>query len=310
MSAPRLNIEETVSVIITTHNRPDELWTALASVRDQTQTPADVIVVDDASDPPLSADEVQVSFPELAVSVERNDESQGPGGARNRGVAHASGDILMFLDDDDTWEPTKIEDQAGVFAANDDVGLVYSGRKVVMYRDRSDVKYTIDPGCEGDIYPGILISNCIGVTSSVAIRRTVFDAVGGFDEQLVAREDYEMWIRCARHGQVAHDDGHNLRYTIVSASGTQMSSSPVERHITAIQQIMNKYREEIDRLSPTDKNKVCAEHYYYVAKMARKHGVWDALPWILRSLWAYPMKKVIAALLPPRLVRALRSYTS
>ena len=309
MRAPRTNTEETVSAIITTHNRPEELWAALASVQDQTQAPTEVIVVDDASDPPLFATKVQDWFPDLPISVERNDVSQGPGGARNRGVALASGDILMFLDDDDTWEPTKIYDQAKVFAENAEVGLVYSGRKVVTYRDRSNVKYTIDPVCQGDIYPGILISNCIGVTSSVAIRRSVFEAVEGFDENLAAREDYEMWIRCARQTSVAHDDGHNLRYTIVSESGTQMSSSHVKRHITAIQQIMDKHREEMDRLPPADRDKAQAEYYYYVAKMARKHGVLAAVPWVVRSLRSYPMKKVVAALLPPPLVRTLRSIS-
>ncbi len=297
----------TTSVIITTHNRPDALRRALASVRDQTQKAEEVVVVDDGSDPPIDSDELTRRYSSLDITCVRNEKSQGPGGARNRGVKESSGDIVMFLDDDDTWEPSKIKDQIRVFERRRKVGLVYSGRLMVSHKNRSRTLYHIEGECEGDIYPDILYSNCIGVTSSVSLRRSIFEKVGGFDEKQPAREDYEMWIRCAKVTNVAPDGGYGLRYTVTSASGVQMSRSPVPRHVRAVRRIMSKHWADIQDLGSTGVRKVRAEHWYYVAKMARRHSLRKAMKWIFRSLKAFPMLKTPLLVLSPGTRRRLRT---
>jgi glycosyltransferase involved in cell wall biosynthesis len=300
----------TVSTILTTHNRPEALRDAIESVHKQTYSPDEVIVVDDASQPSLCAEALQKAFPALPLKVLRNETSRGPGGARNQGVEVSSGEVVMFLDDDDTWEPEKVESQVRTFAQHPDAGLVYSGRLVVSHEDRSEVLYTIAPSCEGDLYPSILTGNCIGVTSSVAIRRTLFNAVGGFDADLGARVDYEMWIRCSKQAPVAHDGGLNLRYTLTSASGDQISRSPTRRHVKAVNQIMEKHADVIASHGASFERKVRADHYYYVAKMARRHSLAGALPWLLRSLLAWPRLKTLAILIPDVIMWAIRGALS
>src|SRR5699024_3402807 len=105
---------------------------------------------------------------------ERFEKSKGACAARNRGVEMSRGDIIMFLDDDDTWEPTKIENQLQVFQKYPDVGLVYSGRRVVLENNRKKVLYNIQPKNEGNLYPEIFKKNMIGTTSSVALKKDLF----------------------------------------------------------------------------------------------------------------------------------------
>lgn len=93
-----------VSVVIPSHNRPELVAAAVASVLDQ-QIPTEVIVIDDASEPPLSK---TGPLADPAVHLIRNATAGGPTRARNQGIEAATGDFVAFLDDDDTWLPGKL----------------------------------------------------------------------------------------------------------------------------------------------------------------------------------------------------------
>lgn len=296
-----------VSAILTTHNRPKGLHRALRSVQRQTRRPDEVVVVDDGSRSIVQSRALSREFPQLNIAVLRNESSCGPAKARNQGAYHSKGNVLMFLDDDDTWEPSKVEQQLSVFEKKGrEIGLIYSGRLVVSHQDRSRILYRVKGNCEGNIFPEILRFNCIGVTSSVAIRRTVFEEAGGFDIDQPAREDYEMWIRCSKLTKVAPDHTYGLRYTYTSASGVQISRSPVSQHVRAVKRIIKKHWDDIQALSTVEIRKVYAEKWYYVAKMARRNGLGEAWIWIIRSMASYPMLKTMLLVLSPGVRSQLR----
>src|SRR5690606_23331645 len=96
-----------VSVIITTFNRPDALRRAVESVLNQSMLPLEVIIVNDGKK--LSKNEEYVLHP--LVRIVQNVQSRGANFSRNRGSDLSKGNILMFLDDDDTWERDKILEQ-------------------------------------------------------------------------------------------------------------------------------------------------------------------------------------------------------
>lgn len=99
MASPR------ISVIIPTFGRPKYLDETLQSVLAQTCPPAEVIVVDDCSPTPVKLpDDLSVD-----VRVLRHLRNQGPGAARNTGAVHATGDLVMFLDDDDLIPPGRLK---------------------------------------------------------------------------------------------------------------------------------------------------------------------------------------------------------
>lgn len=95
----------TVTVIIPTFDRAQYLGDALRSVAEQTHPAAQVIVVDDYSPTPIVLPDV----PGLEVTLLRHARNQGAGAARNTGLAHAKGDWVLFLDDDDLLTPTRIQ---------------------------------------------------------------------------------------------------------------------------------------------------------------------------------------------------------
>lgn len=114
-----------VSVVIPAYNSAATLDRALASVAAQTRTPAEVLVIDDAS----SDDTIAVATRFAArsdsppIRVIRHTRNLGPAAARNSGWNDAKCGYVAFLDADDAWHPRKLEIQHGWMAAHPEVGL-------------------------------------------------------------------------------------------------------------------------------------------------------------------------------------------
>jgi glycosyltransferase involved in cell wall biosynthesis len=98
----------TITAIIPVHNGERHLAEAIQSVLAQTLPPGEIIVVDDGSTDASAAIAQSFGAP-VRVLAQPN---LGPAAARNLGLAHATGDLLAFLDADDLWTPNKLARQA------------------------------------------------------------------------------------------------------------------------------------------------------------------------------------------------------
>ena len=117
------------SVVIVTKNRKDFLLRALDSVLNQTVKADEIVIVDDASDYNIESVILDLDIENLKLII--NPKSFGGAVARNIGAKATTGNILMFLDDDDAWESEKIKIQVECFKNDDTLALVYGGRKIV-----------------------------------------------------------------------------------------------------------------------------------------------------------------------------------
>ena len=184
-----------MSVVIPTCNRPALLARAIKSVLDQTFIHHEVLVVDDA--PSAETSDVVRQAGDARIRVLSHDGPRGAGAARNAGLRAARGEFVGFLDDDDTWQPTKLERQLARFSdANEQLGVVYCSS--LKYSDISQRVIENTPARPlKDGYVDFLRSTRFG-TSVPLIRRNVLIEVGGFDESLPGTQDRDLWIRLAR----------------------------------------------------------------------------------------------------------------
>jgi glycosyltransferase involved in cell wall biosynthesis len=182
-----------ISVIIPTHNRRAMLREALASVAAQRGgnfDPAfEVIVVDDGSIDGTWDDLAAQSDNLRAVRTER----RGPATARNRGIAMAGGRLIAFLDSDDLWMPEKLARQSLFMRNNPDCAISQTGETWMRGGRR------VNPGRRhrkhrGDIFIDSL-RTCLISPSAAILRRELLDEIGGFDEDMAACEDYDLWLR-------------------------------------------------------------------------------------------------------------------
>jgi glycosyltransferase involved in cell wall biosynthesis len=118
---------------------------------------------------------------------------QGPAAARNRGVARAAAPLIAFLDSDDLWAPDKLHRQLAFIREFPDCAV--SQTSELWIRDGRRV----NPGLRhlkraGDIFIDSL-RTCLISPSAVILRTELFRSLGGFDEDLAAAEDYDLWLR-------------------------------------------------------------------------------------------------------------------
>jgi glycosyltransferase involved in cell wall biosynthesis len=186
--------------VIPTYNRVELLLAAVASVQGQSFRDVEILVCDDGS-----TDGTAERLKELdgAVRYLHLPHTGSPGAARNVGLAEARGELIAFLDDDDLWEPDKLEWQVECFDRDPAIGLVYTDARL-LYPDGTLSTPVLK---RFQRYPhslyDLLLSGWQLLTPTVVVRRTLIDRVGPFDPALITGEDYDLWLRVARRAPCA-----------------------------------------------------------------------------------------------------------
>ncbi len=187
--------EESLSVIIPTYNRSLQVVNAIRSVLDQTShlKKLEIIVVDDGS-----TDDTEKKLKDLNIkelTYYKIDHTGKPARARNYGARQAKGEVLAFLDSDDTWKPNKLRDQLPFLELSSTV-LVYGQGEIAQSVDELVETNQIEGG---ESFEALLKTNSIP-NSSVILRRSAFNEVEGFDEsEKMEVEDYHLWLKVSKN---------------------------------------------------------------------------------------------------------------
>jgi glycosyltransferase involved in cell wall biosynthesis len=199
-----------VSVIIPTYNYAHFVIDAINSVLNQTYKSVEIIVVDDGStDNTHKVLEKFILDRKIKYIKKNNGELSS---ARNAGIKVSTADYIAFLDADDMWEPNKLEEQIKIFKNSEykNLGVVYCQYSLIDTSGRPLVHgYTvkINPTMKGMIFERLLESNTIVSSGSgVLIKRECLEKTGYFDEDLKSAEDWDMWLRLAKHFEFDYSD--------------------------------------------------------------------------------------------------------
>jgi len=179
-----------VSVIIPTYNRLPMLKEAVDSVLAQDFEDFELIVVDDGS-----TDGTGEAIKRYGgrVKLLQYSKNRGVSASRNRGVLHAKGKYIAFLDSDDLWVKGKLKIQVAFLDDNPHYPLCYTDEIWIRKGKR------VNPKNKHTKYSGWIFEKCLPLCiispSSAMMRRTLFSKVGLFDEALPVCEDYDFWLR-------------------------------------------------------------------------------------------------------------------
>lgn len=187
------------SVIMPLYNKAPYVKKALESVLIQTYTDYEIIVVDDGSTD-NSADIVR----ELVIGNCKlvNDQfrlisqaNAGVAAARNNGVAKLKGEYVCFLDADDWWKPTFLEEMDRLIKDYPDAGL-YATNYVYYKQGKTHVALHLKRGYMN--YPEAYLHGEMPVwTGATCMPRRVFDEMGGFPVGIKLGEDFLLWAKTA-----------------------------------------------------------------------------------------------------------------
>lgn len=235
-----------ISVIIPTYNCEKYIGEAIDSVLHQTCLDYEVIVIDDGST------DATRSIIESRYQTVRYFyvENKGVASARNYGIAKAKGNLIAFLDADDIWLPEKLEKQKELFDRNQALGMVFTENS--FFYEHGIIANKLNKReslMRGDIVRNIFLHSYV-VTSTVMVRRSIFDVVGLFDEELLVAEDDNMWMRIGIEYGIALLDEPLVRYRKTTGSlSSDLSavSVGVNKHVELMK---SRYPDLYDRIGP------------------------------------------------------------
>lgn len=187
------------SVIVPLYNKAPYVRKTIESVLNQTLCDYELIIIDNGSTD--GSDRIVAGFIDPRIKFVRLEENIGAGNARNKGVEISSAPYITFLDADDWWESTFLEEIAGLIERHPNAGIYGTGYWIVKNSKKKIAPIGVDKDfSEGEInycatYARTL---CMPLTSiTISIPRTIFNETGGFKPHLKLGEDFDLWIRIA-----------------------------------------------------------------------------------------------------------------
>ena len=210
-------MSERVSAIIPAFNAADYLAWATESVRSQSDTILEIIVVDDGSTDTTA--QVAQSMPDVRYIRQEN---AGPAAARNTGIRAAQGEFFSFLDADDLWAKGKLAAQLEVFQNYPEIDLVAG--QVEEFE-------TVAP-CSGT-HPTRTHGQRAYTVGALLIRRSGFFKVGWFDESLRSGEFIDWLSRAKAAGLREHVLDQVVLYRRLHAHNTTRLAEDHQRHYLA-----------------------------------------------------------------------------
>jgi glycosyltransferase involved in cell wall biosynthesis len=231
--------EDLISVVVPAFNVASYISEALDSVFTQTYPSYEVIVINDGSP----------DTPELEQQLERfrgrivylKQENHGAAAARNAGLEVARGNLVAFLDADDRWLPTFLEEQFRVLEVNR-ADLVYSDGLLVGDSPLAGKTFMATAPSRGKVTSESLLTAKVSIlTSAVLARKKPILEVGLFDERIRRGQDFDLWLRLVKHGvRVTYHRKVLVHHRILESGLSGDDIRKLERTLTVLEIIHNR----------------------------------------------------------------------
>jgi glycosyltransferase involved in cell wall biosynthesis len=271
--------EPKVSVVIPTSNRAPYLLQALNSVFAQTTSASEIIVIDDGSTdntrailaPLIQEGKIQYFF----------QAKSGVSLARNKGIEVANSPFIAFLDSDDLFLPTKLENQIALFRKHPEFGFVHcSFSKFNDQGQELGVRNT--SRFSGKIYPAMLLEwSVLMALPCMMARKEVLAEVGGFDQQMVWAEDLDLWRRIAYHYEIGYVPEVLVRVRVHSSS----VSAENKGGASGFKRYLEKAFVDDPNLTTSFKLRAMGKMYTNLGQNILGDGVNDRMHTVRQLLW-------------------------
>lgn len=261
----------TISVIIPVYNGEKTIRETVESVQKQTFADLEIIVINDGSKDSTLDVLATIHDPRLKIFSYPNANQAV---SRNRGISHATGDFIAFLDADDLWTPDKLEAQLNALQQNPQAALAYSWTNSInesgeFLRRGSYVSEN------GDVYAKLLLVDFLENGSIPLIRKQALVEVGNFDPSLTPAEDWDMWLRLASRYPFVGVPRVQILYRVSADS----ASTNVTRMESACWRVIEKaFTQAPDSLQHLKKDSIANIYKYLTFKVlqgypARQRGI-------------------------------------
>ena len=244
-----------ISVIIPAYNAEKTIRETIESVLKQTFSNFKIVIINDGSSDRTLDIIQQIVDPRIQCFSYKNG---GNSLARNRGISHATGEFISFLDADDLWTPDKLELQLAALQ-NSEASVAYSWTTTFIDGQEKSVFPCTPIYFEGNVYDKLLVNNFIANGSNILVRKKAIELVGGFEPTLKRCADWDFYIRLAAKCHFVVVPKHQIFY--------RRSSGSLSMNIKLVEQESIKVIEKAYQSAPPKyqflKNQSLAWTYQY-----------------------------------------------
>ncbi|WP_068815895.1 glycosyltransferase family 2 protein [Phormidesmis priestleyi] len=296
-----------ISVIVPAYNTERTILETIASLQLQTFSDFELIVINDGSTDRTLERLNTVRDARLNVF---SYENAGVSIARNRGLQHATGNFITFIDADDLWTPDKLECQFAALTQCPQAGVAYSR---TCFMDEQGKTFHVDNLTlpEGDVYAKLLTKNfLLSPGSNPLIRRHALESVNGFDPSLTHGEDWDLYLRLAARWEFVAVNKPQVFYR---QSATSASSQVEVMEQNSLKVIEKSFQAAPSFLKPLKKQSLANLYQFlahlYISRCREKDGVNLATQKLLTAVKFHPQillqKKTLGLLFKLLLMRVL-----
>jgi glycosyltransferase involved in cell wall biosynthesis len=307
IAAPNLSASEisapSISVIIPSFNHKAYLAECIDSVLAQQPAPLQVIVVDDGStDGSL---DLLRSYGSRITLLQQANARQAK--ARNTGLAVAQGDWVAFLDSDDRYRPGRLRAAVAAVQAEPQATLVWSdyasinaqGQHLANHRWQPDARAAKAPSAPSASNPAnpanadfarTLIAGNPICNATVTVKRSLLQAIGGFDNRLPRACDGAAWYQLAARGlRFVHIKQELVDYRLHGSNDSKNFAAMTRDRDGALQAAAQAYVQHGVLASPAD--------LAWLRRVLLRQFAFCAAAWVQRRISAGPVSTAQAALL-------------
>jgi glycosyltransferase involved in cell wall biosynthesis len=230
-----------VSVIVPCYNSAKTVTETLNSILNQTFEGYEIFVIDDISTDSNELEKVLSGFYEKIIFI-KNKKNAGVSPTRNYCSTIAKGKYIAFLDADDIWHKTYLEEQISYLNDND-FDMVYCESEIFGQTDiaeKSMMQY--NPDKAGRITRQMLIEGkCHILPSGTLIKRDIFLENNGFDSKVLRSEDFHLWMRLLFNDvKIGYLRKVLFKFRVSPTSGSGDSIQRIERSKNTWQILQNE----------------------------------------------------------------------
>ena len=257
------------SVVIPLYNKENFIQATLQSVLNQTFTDYEIIIVEDCStDKSL---EVASKISNIRIRIIQHEKNKGLSASRNTGIKNANANYIAFLDADDLWKDTFLQElfklisefpEAKLFATNYEEN--YSNNKILLPNNNSKA---LKNNTLIENFFNLNLSQPLYCPSSLCVNKSIFETITYYDETITFGEDVDFNIRANSKFKLAYSNLPLVNYTMLSEN--QITKSKIsDKTITNF----DKYDDENTSKSL---KKFLDFHRYIMAKLYKLEGNYE-----------------------------------
>jgi glycosyltransferase involved in cell wall biosynthesis len=277
------------SIIFKTFNRKKIILRSLRSILNQTYQNYEVLIIDDHSSD-NTREYVHDKIKDKRIKYFYLKKNIGHIKASEYGLNKSTGDIVCFLDDDDSWDKKFLYYHFKAYSKNSDIQCVYNNT-ITLINNKKKVKPYYS-SLEGNCYGAALKKLFISSQIALSFKRSCWKKLKKLDHR-ITREDDDLCLRLSKFYKFKHID-KDLSLAYLEKNRNQVTSNALN-HAKQYKQLFNKYKKDIYIHCSS---KEIANHYYLISKKFYLASSFkEAKKNIIKSIKKYPNVKNLLVLI-------------